>query len=244
MRSDAELLAAAGGDPSAFRELYDRYAERVHGYHLRRSRDADAALDLTAETFAQAWLARRAVPRRGATGRPGRGCSGSPATCCWRRCAAARSSAAPASGSACSSGSTAPPPPSSPTRRWLDGLDEALADLPDGQREAIGCASSTTSTTTRSPTALGTTPRGGAGARLARPAALRHRLTDSTEDADDRPHPRARPPRRRARARRRRRPRASRARPGRAAGAAAARAGRRRRSSIADPRRRARAPTT
>ena len=57
-RSDATLLAAARSDPRAFRELYDRYAERVHGYHLRRSRDRDAAHDLTAETFAQAWLAR------------------------------------------------------------------------------------------------------------------------------------------------------------------------------------------
>ena len=37
-RSDAALLAAARSDPRAFRELYDRYAERVHGYHLRRSR--------------------------------------------------------------------------------------------------------------------------------------------------------------------------------------------------------------
>src|SRR5204862_535805 len=58
-RCDAELLRAARRDPSAFRELYDRYAARVYGYHLRRSGDADAAHDLAAETFAQAWLARR-----------------------------------------------------------------------------------------------------------------------------------------------------------------------------------------
>ena len=32
---------------------------QVHGYHLRRTRDPHAAHDLTAETFAQAWLARR-----------------------------------------------------------------------------------------------------------------------------------------------------------------------------------------
>jgi DNA-directed RNA polymerase specialized sigma24 family protein len=30
----------------------------VLGYHLRRTRDDDAAHDLTAETFAQAWLVR------------------------------------------------------------------------------------------------------------------------------------------------------------------------------------------
>ncbi len=57
-RSDAALLAAARDDPGAFRALYDRHAERVRGYHLRRSGDAQAALDLTAETFAQAWLGR------------------------------------------------------------------------------------------------------------------------------------------------------------------------------------------
>jgi RNA polymerase sigma factor (sigma-70 family) len=58
MTSDARLLALAQQDPLAFRELYDRHAERIHGYHLRRSRCAEAALDLTAETFARAWLGR------------------------------------------------------------------------------------------------------------------------------------------------------------------------------------------
>ena len=58
MRSDAELLVAARSDAGAFRELYERYAERVYGYHLRRSQDPHAAHDLTAETFAQAWLSR------------------------------------------------------------------------------------------------------------------------------------------------------------------------------------------
>src|SRR6478672_378509 len=59
LRTDAELIHAARTDAGAFRELYDRYAGRVHGYHLRRTRDLHAAHDLTAETFAQAWLARR-----------------------------------------------------------------------------------------------------------------------------------------------------------------------------------------
>jgi RNA polymerase sigma factor (sigma-70 family) len=58
MRSDAALIAAARTDAGAFRELYDRYAERVLGYHSRRTRDEDAAHELTAETFAQAWIAR------------------------------------------------------------------------------------------------------------------------------------------------------------------------------------------
>lgn len=58
MRTDAELLRAARTDPSAFRELYERYAVKVYGFHLRRTRDEDAAHDLTAETFAQAWISR------------------------------------------------------------------------------------------------------------------------------------------------------------------------------------------
>jgi DNA-directed RNA polymerase specialized sigma24 family protein len=58
MTSDAELLSAARSDPNAFREVYDRYVERVHGYFVRRTGDEEAAFDLTAETFAQAWLVR------------------------------------------------------------------------------------------------------------------------------------------------------------------------------------------
>src|SRR4051794_30100399 len=56
--TDAELLRAAAKDAHAFRQLYDRYAERIHRYRLRRTRNPEAALDLAAETFAQAWLAR------------------------------------------------------------------------------------------------------------------------------------------------------------------------------------------
>ena len=56
--SDASLLAAARHDPEAFRELYERYAEAVHEYFVRRTGSRATALDLTAETFAQAWLVR------------------------------------------------------------------------------------------------------------------------------------------------------------------------------------------
>jgi RNA polymerase sigma-70 factor (ECF subfamily) len=58
MTTDAELLAAAGSDAGAFRRLYDRYAAPIHRFHRGRTGDADAALDLTAQTFAQAWLSR------------------------------------------------------------------------------------------------------------------------------------------------------------------------------------------
>jgi RNA polymerase sigma-70 factor, ECF subfamily len=56
-RTDAELLAEARGDPEAFGELYVRHAAVVHDWHARRI--PWAAADLTAETFAQAWLVRR-----------------------------------------------------------------------------------------------------------------------------------------------------------------------------------------
>src|SRR5437773_2711138 len=57
-RSDAQLLFAARGDAECFRVLYDRYAERVFAFFQRRTRNREASLDLTAETFARAWLGR------------------------------------------------------------------------------------------------------------------------------------------------------------------------------------------
>ena len=56
MRTDAELLSSP--EPAAFRELYDRYSDRIYRFQAGRTRDHNAALDLTAETFAQAWLSR------------------------------------------------------------------------------------------------------------------------------------------------------------------------------------------
>jgi len=57
-QTDAELPRASASNVHAYRNLYDRYAERIYGYHLRRTRNREAALDLAAETFAQAWLSR------------------------------------------------------------------------------------------------------------------------------------------------------------------------------------------
>jgi RNA polymerase sigma-70 factor (ECF subfamily) len=58
-RTDAELLKAARHDPEAFRELYERYAAWMRAWFLRHTSSDSAALDLTAETFAQAWHASR-----------------------------------------------------------------------------------------------------------------------------------------------------------------------------------------
>jgi RNA polymerase sigma factor (sigma-70 family) len=58
-RNDAELLKAAWQDPEAFREFYDRYAVWIRSWFLRHTGSESGALDLTAETFAQAWHASR-----------------------------------------------------------------------------------------------------------------------------------------------------------------------------------------
>ena len=58
-RTDAELLLAARQDPTAYREFYDRYAVWMRAWLLRQTGSESAALDLTAEVFAQAWHASR-----------------------------------------------------------------------------------------------------------------------------------------------------------------------------------------
>ena len=63
--SDAALLASAETDAHAFRVLYDRHAETILGFFLRRGVDYHTALDLTAETFAASWLSRGRYRDRG-----------------------------------------------------------------------------------------------------------------------------------------------------------------------------------
>src|SRR5262245_9672407 len=130
--TDAELLAAARTDASAFRVLYERYADSVHGFHLRRTRNGDAAYDLTAETFAQAWLSRlRFRDEAGGSARP------------WLL-AIARNVLVTSvrkqvlERSACERlGIEHDSAAAEPANAWLDGLDEAFAGLPAEQRDAI-----------------------------------------------------------------------------------------------------------
>jgi RNA polymerase sigma factor (sigma-70 family) len=62
--SDEQLLAADGSHEFAL--FYRRHARDVLAYFVRRVRDAEAAADLTAETFAAAVVAReRFRPERG-----------------------------------------------------------------------------------------------------------------------------------------------------------------------------------
>ncbi len=58
MRTDVELILASREDPHAFRELYDRWAESILEYFVRRVFDVEVAADLMAETFAAAFESR------------------------------------------------------------------------------------------------------------------------------------------------------------------------------------------
>jgi RNA polymerase sigma-70 factor (ECF subfamily) len=55
---DVELLRRSGRDPELFGELYRRHAGVLYARLLRDLDDEQVARDLTAETFAQAWLHR------------------------------------------------------------------------------------------------------------------------------------------------------------------------------------------
>jgi len=58
-RTDAQLLAAARTDADAFHAIYQRYAQRTFVFFERRTHNREASFELTAETFARAWLSRR-----------------------------------------------------------------------------------------------------------------------------------------------------------------------------------------
>lgn len=66
-RADGELLAATRRDPEAFAEFYTRYSTAVLGYFMNRTRRADLAADLTAETFAAALASAHRYRADGAT---------------------------------------------------------------------------------------------------------------------------------------------------------------------------------
>ncbi len=57
-RTDEELLLASREDPQAFRELYNRWAQPILEYFVRRVLDVEIAADLMAETFAAAYESR------------------------------------------------------------------------------------------------------------------------------------------------------------------------------------------
>ncbi len=180
--TDAQLLAGAREDADAFCELYARYAAAIYRYHCRCSRDPDAAHDLTAETFAQAWVARRrfrdladgsAAPwlygiarnivlmsvRRRQIERAGLarlGMLGEPAAVAAGDC--------------------------EPDEAWLEQLESALEELPRAQRDAIQLRFERDLSYAGVAAALRTSP-GAARVRVHRAlSALRARLNQTTEE--------------------------------------------------------------
>ena len=67
-RSDSELLTMSATEPGAFAVLYRRHAEDLLRYFARRTLDPEAAAELTAETFAQAFASRTSYRDTGANG--------------------------------------------------------------------------------------------------------------------------------------------------------------------------------
>jgi RNA polymerase sigma-70 factor (ECF subfamily) len=57
-RNDTDLLLASRTNPATFVELYRRHAEDLLRYFARRTLDPEAAAELTAETFAEAFVSR------------------------------------------------------------------------------------------------------------------------------------------------------------------------------------------
>jgi RNA polymerase sigma-70 factor (ECF subfamily) len=135
-RTDADLLRAAATDARAFRDLYDRYAERIHGYHLRRTRDREAALDLAAATFAQAWLSRGRF-RDEAGGSAGPWLFAIARHVVLASVERGRIERRAMTRLGVLEALDRPAPAAEPDPSWLEGLDDALADLPDGQRAAV-----------------------------------------------------------------------------------------------------------
>jgi RNA polymerase sigma factor (sigma-70 family) len=180
MRTDAQLLAAAQTDAHAFRELYERYADRIHRFQLGRTRDQDAALDLTAETFAQAWLSRArfedladgsAAPWLYAIAR-------NVLVSSVRRNQLERSARERLGVLAELDRPQVAPEPS---ETWLAGLDEALLDLSPDERDALHLRVVAELSYDEVGRAAGTTP-GAARVRVHRGlAALRQRLLNPKE---------------------------------------------------------------
>jgi RNA polymerase sigma-70 factor (ECF subfamily) len=176
--TDAELLRAARTDAGAFRTLYDRYAARIHGFHLARTGSADGAHDLTAETFARAWLGRNRF-RDESGGSAGPWLFGIARFVLLESVRRGRLER-----SACEKlGIAAERPAVDPEPEWAEELDDALDGLPADQREALRLRIVDDLDYTAVARELGTTP-GAARVRVHRAlSALRGRLTNPKEAA-------------------------------------------------------------
>jgi RNA polymerase sigma factor (sigma-70 family) len=68
-RGDTDEQLLTRGDAGSFERFYLRHVDELLGFFARRTRDAELAADLTAETFAAALTARRRYrPQKGSAG--------------------------------------------------------------------------------------------------------------------------------------------------------------------------------
>jgi RNA polymerase sigma factor (sigma-70 family) len=180
VRTDAQLLAAAQTDAHAFREVYDRYAQAIHGFHHGRTRSRDAALDLTAETFAQAWLSRgRFRDLAGGSAAPWLFAIARHVLVASVRRHGLEQSARDQLGilTAVARAET----PAQPSELWLEGLEEAFASLAPHVRQAIWLRVVDDLSFDDVADQMGTSP-GAARVRVHRGlAALRNRLLQTKE---------------------------------------------------------------
>jgi RNA polymerase sigma factor (sigma-70 family) len=132
---DAELLRRSRRSSMAFRVVYDRYAVRLNAFLTRRTGDPATAFELTAETFAEAWLSRDRFVDRGDGAAPWLfGIARNVLAASIRDASVRRDSRRRV-------GLEAAADVGSPRADWLVGFDDdlaaALADLPDHQRDVI-----------------------------------------------------------------------------------------------------------
>jgi len=133
--SDAELLRRSRRSSAAFRVVYDRHAAPLNAFLTRRTGDPAAAFELTAETFAAAWLSRDRFVDRGEGAAPWLfGIARNVLASSIRDASIQRDSRSRV-------GLDAAADVGAPRNEWLVGFDEdlaaALAGLPGPQRAVI-----------------------------------------------------------------------------------------------------------
>jgi RNA polymerase sigma-70 factor (ECF subfamily) len=154
----------------------------MHGYFLRRTRDRDAAYDLTAETFAQAWFSR-ARYRDEANGSAGPWLFAIARHVLAQAVRRKRLERAACERLGLMERLDREPATAEPDAGWLDGLDEAFEELPAGQRRALELRVLADLDYDGVAAGLGTS-RGAARVRVNRAlAALRGRVTNREREA-------------------------------------------------------------
>jgi len=132
---DAELLRRSRRSSAPFRVVYDRHAPRLHAFLVRRTGGPAVAFEVTAETFAEAWLSRDRFADRGEGAAPWLfGIARNVLASSIRQAAIERRARR-------KGGLDAADDLPEPRAEWLAGFDAdlaaALRDLPDPQRAVI-----------------------------------------------------------------------------------------------------------